>query len=163
MSLVSNPDGSWDLTHEDTGLVYHFNQGRVVTVSDVDGATVSLTYDTGGGLSSVQDTTTGTATTFTKDANGDIVQAQQGAQTFKYTYGGADGTLLATFTDAAGNITRYGYDTSDRLGRITPPDGSYWQISYDSLNRVQTLQHVTDTTTGTGPTTTYAYNQATLS
>jgi YD repeat-containing protein len=159
MQLTENADGSWDVAHDDSALTYHFSGGRLRTITDVDGASVSLTYRSNGTLDRVSDGSTGTTTTFTQNTSGDTTQIQQGSRSYRYDYGGPGGRYLLTFTDSANTVTRYAYDASNRLVRVTPPDGTYWQLSYDSLNRVIRLQHVTDATLSTGPTTTYSYGQ----
>jgi YD repeat-containing protein len=158
MTLTANSDGSYDVAHDDSALTYHFTGGRLQTITQDEGATVTLSYNGSGKLTSVQDSATGTSTTFTRNAAGDISQIQQGSQIYRYTYGGPGGRNLLTFTDPAGNVTRYDYDGASRPSRVTLPDGTYWKLLYDASNRISILQHVTDPTFVTGPTTTYTYN-----
>lgn len=129
-----------DCATTDTGHPYQAKCTR-----DDAGRTRSLAYDTPGNLTSVTDTTPG---------------GGAAKQTFTYQAIGTGGTQcggkpgqICTATDARGKTTRYTYDTTGNLTKVTPPaplgPTSY---GYDAASR---LTSVTD---ALGQTTTYTYD-----
>ena len=67
-----------------------------------------------------------------------------------------------TYTDPAGGVTKYGYDSDRRLSQITTPAGRITKINYYPSNHVQAnkvkeIIRVTDPVAGTGPMTQFSY------
>ncbi len=77
-------------------------------------------------------------------------------RTTGYTY--QNDADLIDAADTAGGHTTYSYDGNHRPTRITTPAGRVVTLCYDASSRVISLTQVTDTTNGTGPTTTFTYH-----
>ncbi len=97
---------------------YTYNtQGQVLTVTtpraqgQSQGATTTFTY-TNGYLTQVSGPVSGATTTFTYDAYG----------------------RRRTVTDAAGLVLTYDYDNLDRVTKVTYPDATYEQTTYNRLD-----------------------------
>ncbi len=118
--LVQLEDGSYQLTRRDgvidafdsagllasqtdrngNQLTFDYTSGRLTTITDTVGRTVSLGYDGSGRLSEL-DAPLSRSVTYTYDGSG----------------------RLETVTDLAGETTTYAYDTSSRLTTITDANG----------------------------------------
>ncbi|MBF2067245.1 MAG: putative Ig domain-containing protein [Calothrix sp. C42_A2020_038] len=105
--------------------------GQVVSTKDFNGATINYNYDTIGRLD---------RKTFTDSR----------IPTVSYTYDSVT-SQMKTVTDGRG-VTKYDYDTRDRLKTITMPDQKTVSYGYDLLNNITSL------TTQAG-TTTYGYDK----
>lgn len=138
-ALVKNGDGTYTLTEKD-GLKHNFNAsgnitsmvdrngntlaftyaaGKLTTVTDPNGRSAILAYDSNNKLSTVTDpkgnvyTFTYTGGTLTSVTNPD------GSQ-WKYTYG--TNGLFSTKTDPENNQASYAYDSNKRLTSTTDPE-----------------------------------------
>jgi RHS repeat-associated protein len=74
---------------------------------------------------------------------------------FKYTTPETE-PLLTTFIDADGKETKYGY-TKQLLTSITSPRGEVTKFEYDSENRITKIIRTTNSEHTTGPTDTFTY------
>jgi RHS repeat-associated protein len=176
VASISRPlDGSTTAT---TSYTYN-SFGEVLTMTDALGNTTANTYDAHGNLLSVTSpapngSTPASVTQFAYDTKGELMQITDPLSrvtTLTYTPAG----LIATITDAQGNVTTYGYDARgdrttvtdalnhttafayDIMGRltgITYPDNSTVSFTYDSRGRR------TSVTDQNGKTTTYTYDDA---
>jgi RHS repeat-associated protein len=137
-SLVKNSDHTYILK-ENTGLVRRFDQdGRLITITDRNGNSLSLTYDATGFPTAMTDATGRTAH-FTKGADGRFESMTDPANnTYRYLYDAA-GNLIR-FTDPLGNSTNYQYDSKSNLLAVIDARGNR-QVgaTYDSKNRVGIL------------------------
>jgi RHS repeat-associated protein len=106
-------------------------------------------------LASITDTRNRT-TTFTYNGD-DLLTKITDPAGREYRYGYDASFDLTTYTDPAGKITRFAYNGT-WLSRITDPRGNYTDIAYDANQRVTSIKRVTNTSNGTGPTTTYQYD-----
>ncbi|MBK8742437.1 MAG: hypothetical protein IPM02_24415 [Betaproteobacteria bacterium] len=98
----------------------------VVTV-DALGRMIEAQGDASFGLAPVQ---------FAYDAQGRLIQASQGAQSWTYAYDAQ--ARLASRTDAGGGSTTFAYDTADRATQVTLPSARSYGFAYDaSGNRTQ--------------------------
>jgi RHS repeat-associated protein len=98
---------------------YTYNaQGQVLTVltpkaqGQSQGATTTMTYNTNGYLTQASGPVPGANTTFTYDAYG----------------------RRRTVTDSAGLVLTYDYDNLDRVTKVTYPDTTYEQTTYNKLD-----------------------------
>ena len=141
--LVKNPDDTFTLEKKDQ-TKYNFNTfGRLDTILDKNGNTVSFGYDTVGNLTVITDTV-GRATTLTYDADDRITQITDPAgRTITYSYD-ANGDLTSV-TDAWGKTTIYAYDSDHRLVSITDPNGHVLITNvYDADGRVVEQRNAND-------------------
>jgi len=159
---------------------YTYNSfGEVLTMTDPIGQVTTNAYDTHGNLVSVtspapNNSTAASVTQLVYDTKGEltsIADPLNHATTMTYTAAG----LIATITDAQGNVTTYGYDARgnrisvtdalnhqttflydamNRLTKITYPDSTTSTFAYDSRGRR------TSVTDQNGKTTTYVYDDA---
>ena len=127
---VSDPDVTATLTQTASGWTVKENNvtetfdtaGKLLTIQQLDGRTVSLTYDAQTSrLSQVADDI-GSSITFAYNAQG----------------------LISTITDQAGRQWQYGYDANDNLSSVTNPDSTVKTYRYDDLNFVHALTGITD-------------------
>lgn len=118
-------------------------RGDVISVTDPNGTVTTNTYDAARRPSATispaaPGAPNGIVTTFSRDADGRVLQTQQSAngavlRTTSTTY-----TLTekpATSTDANGNVTSYAYDTVDRLSSTTDAMGRTTSYAYDAMSR----------------------------
>jgi len=152
--------------------------GRVIRVTNPDGTYVTRSY--------LRGTTTSVDANFHKreedrDAYGRLAEIREytGASpnfalyaTTRYRYGPL-GTL-DNVTDAAGNVTRIGYDSLSRKISMTDPDMGYWTYQYDAngnltsqtdarnytiLFSYDALNRLTNKHYPTGPDVIYTYDE----
>lgn len=144
-SFKSPPDNYATLTRDSNqnfrvrqkdGLERRFDaDGRLVSVTDRNGNSLTLSYDNTGFLTGMTDAG-GRTVTLTKGANGKVESLRDHAgRVTSYTYD-AGGNLLSS-TDPTGARTQYQYDGKHNLTRITDPRGNVvQQVTYDNLGRV---------------------------
>jgi len=136
--LAAGAGGTYTLTKKNQ-MVYLFDaSGRLVSIADRNGNTLTLIY-TGGNLSSVTDTA-GRNISFTYDASGHLTKITDPInRTVQFTYDTAGNMISAT--DVRGQTTQYTYDTSHQLLTVTDPRGNVVVTNtYDSERRVVTVQ-----------------------
>ncbi|MBM7024511.1 RHS repeat-associated core domain-containing protein [Clavibacter zhangzhiyongii] len=117
---------------------------QVKCSTDASGNTASYDYDTAGNPTKKKDTTSGGT----------------GAVEFERTYDNWDRTIcggwagqICTAKDGNGNVTKYNYDTTGNLIKVTPPaPQGATTYTYDALSRV------TSVTDPRGKVTKYAYD-----
>lgn len=108
-SLVANSNGTYTFTRFSTNDSYNFDAGgRLISETDRNGYSTTLTYDAGGELTKVTDPA-GRSLTFAH-AGGHVVSA----------------------TDPAGHATSYAYDAAGNLTSVADPMGRTWKFSYDA-------------------------------
>ena len=108
--------------------------GRIVSRTDVFGATSSIDYNTAG-LPAVLTDPLGAPTQFDYDRVGHLsaITSPTGLQE-RYSYDAAG--RLASTTDPTGAVTRYLYDADSRLTGIIDPTGVATEYSWDPVGRL---------------------------
>jgi YD repeat-containing protein len=160
-NLVENANGSYTLTYDATGEQLNFNSSGYLT-SDVDRNGDTLTYTMSAtNLSSITDTQ-GRAITFaygsTVGSNLITSITDPTGREWQYAYASANGFAeLTQYTDPNGKVTTYEYGTRGQLTEIIDPLGHETTFGYNGQLQVTSITLVTNTSNGTGPTTTYAY------
>lgn len=109
-------------------LTSNFN-GRLLSIQEPHGETISVTYDSNGKLSQVSTGLAGSLV-FTRDGNGRVVSVINPKNNLTYTYAYSNGRLISS-TDFDGNTTRYEYN-SGQVG--TGAEGLLTAIE-DPINR----------------------------
>lgn len=121
-TLSENADGSFVLREKD-GVLRTFNTaGRMTSIVDRNGNTLTLAYDATGFLTTVTDAS-GRSVTLTKGANGRVATVTDPAKrpfTFSYDSSGN----LTSLTDPLGNSTTLQYDSNGRLTALVDPNGN---------------------------------------
>jgi RHS repeat-associated protein len=160
-NLVQNSNGSYTLTFDSSGEQLNFNSSGYLT-SDVDRNGDTLTYTMSGtNLGSITDTQ-GRMITFaygsTVGSNLITSITDPTGREWQYAYTSANGFAeLTQYTDSNGKVMTYAYGTRGQLTMITDPLGNETTFGYNAQLQVTSITNVTNTSLGTGPTTTYAY------
>ncbi len=128
--------------------------GRILTVTNQLGRTVTYTYDA---LGNVKTATSpmGFVTTNQYDDLGRITSTTQqinATTTTTTTFGYDVAGNLAFVRDGENRTTTFAYDAIGRQVRMTDPAGGQWRTAYDAVGRV------TSTTDPTSRTTHYEYD-----
>ncbi len=131
-------------THEDRNdnkITFNYDGAdptKLVSITDTQGRTVSVTRDAQGRIQKLT------------DPLGRSVQ-----------YGYDSYGQLTTYTDAAGQQTTYEYSPIGQLAYVTDPRGNATWIRYDDKGRVAYLTRLTDRASGAGPKWSFAYSSPT--
>jgi RHS repeat-associated protein len=152
-SLIKLGDGSYQLTRRDQ-VVYHFDStGTLLSETDRNGNHLTFAY-TSGRLTTITDTV-GRTVTLGYDGSGRLTSLSAPlSRTVTYAYDGSG--RLASVTDLAGKTTTYGYDTSNRLTTITDAN-SHVVVT----NEYGTDGRVSAQTDALGHRSTFAWNATT--
>ena len=135
------PDNVFWLVRPDQSVLTFAPNGQLQSLNDSAAHTIRLTRDGNGRLTSLRDSI-GRSYTLTRDGAGHITRLDDPNTTppraVNYTY---SGDLLTTVTDLKGNVTRYAYDSGQRLSVVTAGDGTpdqkvRLQSHYDTLGRL---------------------------
>src|SRR5581483_2834694 len=170
-------------------VAYHYNfSGQLASISDNSGHQLSFIYNFVGQLTRIQDETGTVFASYQYFGNELVGMTDRAGQTTQYTYypdgtlrsmtlpstageptrtlsftyfAGPDGPLVASFTDAQGNVTRFNYNFNvDFFGNIvggtttvTNAAGTVTAYTFDSQNEI------TDVRDAQGNDTVYGYDQ----
>lgn len=117
-----------------TGESYVFNStGQLIQEIDRNANTTTLAYS-GGKLATVTDPG-GRTLTFSYGTNGDVSSVKDSSgRKVSYSYGGS-GNLLSV-TNAGGGVTKFTYDLSHRMLTMTDPRGGVSTLTYNSAGEV---------------------------
>jgi len=129
--LIKNPNGTFTFEFTKSHRKYHYNThangGKLLSMEDQNGNTVSFQYDVNDNLTSITDAV-GRVTDIETDGAGRItgVTDPLGREaTFAY-----DANNLTQVEDMAGNTFTYTYDGNNNIISLTEPKGVY-TIEYD--------------------------------
>lgn len=132
-------------------------KGNLTSTTDADGKVTKYTYDPYGQMASMTDPS-GAVTFYSSNTLGHLESTTNALNhTTTYTYDGAGNrrTETRTRTTSSGTetmVTRYEYDSLNRVVKTTYPDGSTTQTAYNSIGKQS------ETTDQPGRKTTYAYD-----
>ena len=155
-ALVLNTGGTYTLTLNDSGEVDQFSSAGVLTSqADSNGDTISYSGMTGS-TGTITDTQ-GRVSTVTFASGTHFITGVTDSTGRSVSYGYNTAGDMTSYTDASGNHTYYAYDSSNNLIQITDPTGNVTKLAYNSARQITSIIRVTNTTAGTGPTTTFAY------
>lgn len=116
---------------------YNLQHRPLITI-DASGQTNTFTYNAHGQLLTITDAK-GETTTYTYDPNGYLLSIDGPLpgtnDTTTATYDGFG--RIRTLTDVSGYTATFDYDNFDRVTRITHPDSTFEQFTYDRLDLVQ--------------------------
>jgi RHS repeat-associated protein len=148
-SLQQNGDGTYTLTEHATELLTFSATGKLLSIGDLNGYKVSLSYNEAGQLATVTDAS-GRSLTVTFGGNGDVASVTDPlGRITSYSYDAAGN--LDSVTNAAGRTWVFTYDESHHLLKMTDSRGGTVNNTYDGQGRV------TAQTDAAGLTTTFAY------
>jgi len=164
LQLVKNTDNTYTITGTDGTKNNFTSTGKLFSIVDTNGNTLSLNYDTNGQLQSVADAS-GRSTALTYHSGGKLWKMTDMANRvveFGYDVNGN----LTLVTDQAGKQTTYSYDSNHNLTAVTDPKGNKVNYNHDptgdkvaSSSKIITINGVPQTGTTTfqyfsGPRTT---------
>ncbi len=131
--LDLSSDGSGYSLKDNDGTIKRFdNSGRMESMADRHGNTVSISYDSAGSLAGITDAT-GREVLTIGSLNGKIVSVTDLAgRSIEYTY---LEDRLSTFRDAVGELWTYQYDDGGKLVAVTNPLLYTDYFSYDAEGR----------------------------
>lgn len=135
----SSITGGYRVTTKD-GTKYNFNtSGRLTSIVDRNGNTVTLTYDASNRLSTIADPF-GRTLTLNYNAGNKIASLTDGTRSVTYAYDAS--TNLATVIDANSKVWTFSYDSGHRLLSVTDPLGHITEnFTYNtSTDKVLTFQ-----------------------
>ena len=149
-TLAKNGDGTFLLTRKDQAKFVFSTAGRLNTIQDKNGNTISLVYDGSGNLKQITNAV-GRSLTLTYDSNNRIVQVTDPiSRTASFGYD--DNNNLIKAIDPGGNITTCVYDSNHRVTTVSLPNAqTLLANTYDASGRTVSQ------TNGRGFTTTLAY------
>jgi RHS repeat-associated protein len=155
LSLVST--GVYTLT--DSALTRsRFEGGRVVSVTDEKGNTLTHSYDTSNRLTALTDAG-GRKLTYGYDTSGRLTSVTDPAsQVVKLGYDSAG--RLSTVTDAAGGVSTIGYDSAGRATSYTDAKGAVTKFGFNTAGQIAKVTDPRSTAT-TEIATGYAYDTTT--
>jgi RHS repeat-associated protein len=140
-TLVKNADNTFTITEKDgltrnfdtnglatsivdrngNSLIFNYTNGKLLTVNDPNGRTVSFAYDGNDKLSTITDPG---SNVYTFTYNSGNLTGVNNANTGGWAYSYGSNGLLATKTDPESNIVTYdNYDSNNRLTSTTDPTG----------------------------------------
>jgi len=170
-------------------ISYNYNfLGQLASIADTSGHTLSFVYNFAGQLTKIQDETGTVFASYQYFGNELVSMTDRAGQTTRYTYypdgtlrsmtlpstlgeptrtlsftyfAGPGGPLVASFTDAQGNVTRFNYNFNvDFLGNIvggttsvTDAAGNVTSYTFNSQNEITNVRDAQ------GNNTVYGYDQ----
>jgi RHS repeat-associated protein len=156
--------GKFSLTYNG-GETMHFNSwGGLLDIKDKHNNTITYNYSSGGAypIVSVTDTHGNTVTYNYNTGNSLITGLTYGTSGPTVSYGYNTSNYLTTYTDAAGGVTHYAYNSWGDMSQITTPAGRVISMTYyDGAGtpyyyRVHTVSQ-TDTTVTPNVTSTWTF------
>jgi RHS repeat-associated protein len=179
-ATLTRPDGNWRYTDHKSGAVWDFDPaGKLTTIKDRNKNTTWIRLDGSGNVSAIDgsrggpDPTGGQSTRRVKVNDG--LASTPALRTYtqlpntgsplatRLVSFGYTGTDLTTVVDAGSVTTAFGYDASHRLTSITTASGTSnartTTIGYES-GGYRVTQVRQEISAGVGPTTVFAYNDA---
>jgi RHS repeat-associated protein len=135
-STLTQAAGGYDLKRKD-GTTFHFSSsGRLESIQDRNGNTVTLTYTVIGGRERIDRVTdaAGRTLSFSYDANGHCIQTMDPlGRTVSYSYNALG--LLQASTDPRGHSRQFAYDNHGRMTQYTSRRGQRFTYEYAYNNR----------------------------
>ena len=129
--------------YESLARMTYNGQHRPLTLTDAAGQTTTLTYNARGQLLTTRNPL-GETSTFNYDANGYLLSVDGPisgtADSTWFTYNARG--LARTVTDSENYTLTFDYDNFDRPTRVTYPDGTYEEVTYNRLDAVVTRDRV---------------------
>lgn len=156
-TLTKRSDGTYKLKWNKSDVRMEFDaQGFLTKQVDKNDNAISFAYNRYGDLVSITDTQ-GRQTTFNHDKYGYVTRmTDPSGRVHAYEQKSSAGKgVLKSYTDPAGKVTTYTYDTEStyNLSQITHPSGKATKFAYDARFRVISVDRG-------GQITRYAYDQA---
>ena len=132
-TLTHNSDGTWTFVRQRTRTLAFSSSGQLTSISDPNGYMTTLAYS-GGKLQTVTDQA-GRTLSFAYGTNG-LVTSVTDPGTRVASYGYDSSGDLTSVTDPNSGITSFGYASGHLLGTMTDPRNGTVTNVYDSQGRV---------------------------
>ena len=135
--LTKNPDGSFTSSEKDQSKYQFSPEGNLISITDRNNNTTTLSYDAQGRLSTVTDPF-GRSTSFSYNGSGLISQITDFVgRTNTFSYDPLN--QLTSITNPAGITTSYTYTENNLLSSISKDEITRKSFTYDEENRVSTI------------------------
>ncbi|MDA1014983.1 MAG: hypothetical protein O3A00_11105 [Planctomycetota bacterium] len=131
-TLVKNADGSFTLTRQDQ-IKWNFDAaGKLASLVDLNGNSISLSYAGGGNLSSLADPS-GRTLSFAYDAGGFLTSVTDPLSRIStFSYQGAPKHLWKAHEPSPSTLfLQFGYDNREQVTDITDKRGNLWSFAHD--------------------------------
>jgi RHS repeat-associated protein len=143
--------------------------GKLESFKDQVGHTIAFSYYSDGGtdipaLNGITDTNGATYDVQRNYAGDGYIQDifDTAGHDWNFLYGHLNTDYLTRYTAGDGSISRYAYDSRNRLKSITTPDGNVTLATYSgTTSKVASIIRTTNAAHTTGPTTTFTYSSPT--
>jgi RHS repeat-associated protein len=138
--------------HSQVSRFYYDTGGRIISIEDPLGNSISMIWDGHNNLTSLTDGNDNT-TNYTYDSMGNVLTVTDAdSHVTTYTYDSAS-NKVASIADAGWHVTAYDYDSKGNLIGVTEPLGHTIDYSYDDVG------NLVSKTDANGFTTTYEYDE----
>ncbi len=115
-AFQQNADGTYTLTLHHLTIETFSSSGQLLSISDLNGNSTTLSYNGAGQLTTIA------------DASGRDLSVAFGSN-----------GLVSSVSDPMGRTTTYGYDAAGDLTSTTDPLGRTWNFTYDANHRMLTM------------------------
>lgn len=147
--LTKKTDGTYELKFQKTEQIDRFDaNGRLTSIADRNDHRITLTYSSTSPyqLASITDTR-GRTTSFAYSSGKLATITDPLSRTYQFGYDSTH-TYLTSYTDAAGGVYTYDYNSGGELDYIETPEGNVTELTY-------TFGRVTNVFRRTGPSSGY--------
>ena len=135
-NILTQTDGNGNVTK------YEYSaHGRLMSVTNADGNAESYVYDAFGNVTEKTDGN-GTVVLYQYDNRNNLTQVSYDDKIIAYSY---DKMNNRTSMDDESGEYAYTYDNGNRLVSVTKDDAAYLNYTYDKLNNVTSINHLTYT------------------
>lgn len=135
-SIVKNDDGSYTMTRKDMSTYDFAADGRLVSIKDKYGRSLSLNYNANGQLGEIVESLSGQSLTLSYNKNG-LIEKVSDKLSRQVTISYNSNDYIESITKADGKTTTYVYDDKGRMVSVINPDGQKTLTNtFDSKNRV---------------------------
>ncbi len=137
-----NPITSYDLTtHDQTTL--HFtkpngNDWYCVTISDLNGNAISISYNSSNYITSISDPTSRSISLTYNGSNMITTITDSLSRQWSLSYNGSGQLSQITYPTVGGNSynVQFGYDSQSNISSLTDKRSNVWSFSYDLFNQI---------------------------
>jgi RHS repeat-associated protein len=157
-ALACTGTSGYTLTKNASQMQYQFNSGGYLTaLQNRQGNRITFAYDSGGTRVTQITNTEGQTIALSYDSQGRLTQiVDPSNRTWTYSYDSAGN--LSSIGEPGSYVTTFGYDSNHTLTQITDPRGTTTLLSYNATAAITQIVR-----NRTGPTWTFTYSPTEMS